>query len=79
MNQDSTSSPSSLAEGSSERDVLLVRGKIPDIARIEVHANRVLGVHLVPGLEVDATERSDGISRLSPPGQADSPRNGAPE
>lgn len=33
----------------------------PDIARIEVHANRVLGAHLVPGLEVDAQERSDGV------------------
>ncbi len=33
----------------------------PDIARIEVHANRVLGVHLVPGLEVDAKEHPDGI------------------
>ena len=33
----------------------------PDIARIEVHANRILGVHLVPGLEVDAHERRDGI------------------
>ncbi len=33
----------------------------PDIARIEVHANRVLGAHLVPGLEVDAQERPDGV------------------
>jgi uncharacterized protein len=33
----------------------------PDIARIEIHANRILGVHLVPGLEVDAKERKDGI------------------
>jgi len=33
----------------------------PTVARIEVHANRILGVHLVPGLEVDAKERSDGI------------------
>jgi len=32
-----------------------------DIARIEVHANRVLGAHLVPGLEVDARERPDGV------------------
>jgi Fe-S cluster assembly scaffold protein SufB len=32
-----------------------------DVARIEVHANRILGVHLVPGLEVDAQERKDGI------------------
>lgn len=33
----------------------------PSIARIEVHANRVLGVHLVPGLLVDATETKEGI------------------
>lgn len=33
----------------------------PEIARIEVHANRVLGTHLVPGLEVDAHERPDGV------------------
>jgi hypothetical protein len=33
----------------------------PNVARIEVHSNRVLGVHLVPGLEVDAHERKDGI------------------
>ncbi len=32
-----------------------------DGARIEVHANRILGVHLVPGLEVEAQERKDGI------------------
>jgi hypothetical protein len=25
----------------------------PTLARIEVHANRILGVHLVPGLEVE--------------------------
>ena len=31
------------------------------IARIEVHANQVLGVHLLPGLEVDAKETKDGI------------------
>jgi Fe-S cluster assembly scaffold protein SufB len=33
----------------------------PTIARVEVHSNRVLGVHLVPGLEVDAVERENGI------------------
>lgn len=33
-----------------------------DIARIEIHANRVLGVHLVPGLEVEAESRPDGIA-----------------
>ena len=32
-----------------------------DVARIEIHHNRVLGMHLVPGLEVDATQRKDGI------------------
>jgi len=32
-----------------------------DVARIEVHANQILGVHLVPGLEVEAQERKDGI------------------
>ncbi len=37
-----------------------LRGQV-DVARIEVHHNRVLGVHLVPGLEVDATERENGI------------------
>jgi len=31
------------------------------IARIEVHKNEVLGVHLVPGLEVDAEETEDGL------------------
>ncbi|MCF8080607.1 MAG: SufD family Fe-S cluster assembly protein [Desulfobacterales bacterium] len=33
----------------------------PDIAHIEIHANQVLGVHLVPGLEVDTKERKEGI------------------
>ena len=32
-----------------------------DVARIEIHGNRVLGVHRVSGLEVDAKERKDGI------------------
>ncbi len=32
-----------------------------DVARIEVHENRVVGVHLVEGLHVDATEKDDGI------------------
>lgn len=32
-----------------------------NIARVEVHSNRILGVHLVPGLEVDAQERDEGI------------------
>ncbi len=33
----------------------------PDVARIEIHANQVLGVHLVHGLEVDARQLDDGI------------------
>jgi uncharacterized protein len=33
-----------------------------DVARIEIHANRVLGVHLVPGLEVEAEPRDDGVA-----------------
>ncbi|MBI3948765.1 MAG: SufD family Fe-S cluster assembly protein [Armatimonadetes bacterium] len=33
----------------------------PSIARVEVHHNRVLGLHLVPGLLVDASESHDGI------------------
>ncbi len=32
------------------------------IARIEIHHNRVLGLHLLPGLEVEAKEQRDGIS-----------------
>lgn len=34
----------------------------PSVARIEVHRNRVLGVHLVPGLEVEADETDTGIT-----------------
>jgi hypothetical protein len=33
----------------------------PGAAHIEIHANRILGIHLVPGLEVDAEALSDGI------------------
>ncbi|MFW5870898.1 MAG: SufB/SufD family protein [Verrucomicrobiota bacterium] len=33
----------------------------PQIAHIEVHHNRILGRHLVPGLKVDADETDDGI------------------
>jgi Fe-S cluster assembly scaffold protein SufB len=33
----------------------------PGVAHIEVHANEVIGVHLVPGFEVEAEELSDGI------------------
>lgn len=32
-----------------------------DVARIEVHENKVVGVKLVPGLEVEADETKDGI------------------
>ncbi len=33
----------------------------PDIAHVEIHGNRVLGLHLVPGLDVQAEELEDGI------------------
>jgi Fe-S cluster assembly scaffold protein SufB len=33
----------------------------PSVAHIEIHGNQVLGVHLVPGLEVDARENREGI------------------
>ena len=33
----------------------------PDIAHIEIHGNRVLGLHLVKGLHVEADEKDDGI------------------
>lgn len=33
-----------------------------DIAHVEIHGNKVLGLHLVPGLEVEADENDDGIS-----------------
>jgi Fe-S cluster assembly scaffold protein SufB len=33
-----------------------------DTAHIEVHGNQVLGMHLVPGLEVKAEEREDGLT-----------------
>ncbi len=32
-----------------------------DVARIQVHQNQVVGVHLVPGLKVEADETKDGI------------------
>mgnify|MGYP006305785057 CR=1 FL=1 len=32
-----------------------------DVARLEVHGNRVVGSHLVPGLTVEADETDDGI------------------
>lgn len=33
----------------------------PDVAHVEIHGNRVLGTHLVPGLSVEAEELDDGI------------------
>ena len=33
----------------------------PDIAHIEIHGNRVLGLHLIEGLHVEANETKDGI------------------
>jgi hypothetical protein len=33
----------------------------PNSAHIEIHGNQVLGLHLVPGLQVDAHEHKDGI------------------
>ena len=32
-----------------------------DVAHVEIHGNQVLGVHLVPGLEVTARESAEGI------------------
>jgi Fe-S cluster assembly scaffold protein SufB len=33
----------------------------PDVARLTINENRVLGAHLVPGLEVDTEEHPDGV------------------
>ncbi|MGB5984097.1 MAG: SufD family Fe-S cluster assembly protein [Desulfobacterales bacterium] len=33
----------------------------PQVAHIEIHGNQILGLHLVPGLEMDAQENDDGI------------------
>lgn len=33
----------------------------PDVAHVEIHGNRVLGLHLVDGLEIEADERDDGV------------------
>ncbi len=33
-----------------------------DVARVVVHGNQVVGTHLVPGLNVEAEERSDGVA-----------------
>ncbi|MBD3367330.1 MAG: SufBD protein [Candidatus Eisenbacteria bacterium] len=32
-----------------------------DVAHVEVHGNEVLGLHLVPGLEVEAEEQDEGL------------------
>lgn len=32
-----------------------------DVARIQVHENKVVGLHLVPGLQVEADETKDGV------------------
>ncbi len=32
-----------------------------DVAKLTIHGNRVVGSHLVPGLQVDTEEREDGI------------------
>ena len=32
-----------------------------DTARLQVHGNKVVGAHLVPGLSVDVEEQDDGI------------------
>jgi Fe-S cluster assembly scaffold protein SufB len=33
----------------------------PDVAHVEIHQNKVLGIHLVDGLHIDAKEVEDGI------------------
>jgi len=33
-----------------------------DVARLTIHENKVIGAHLVPGLEVDTDERTDGVA-----------------
>lgn len=33
----------------------------PKVAHVEIHGNNVLGLHLVPGLHIDANELADGI------------------
>jgi Fe-S cluster assembly scaffold protein SufB len=32
-----------------------------DVARLQIHANKVLDAHLIPGFEVDAREMDDGV------------------
>ncbi|HOK00284.1 MAG TPA: SufD family Fe-S cluster assembly protein [Termitinemataceae bacterium] len=34
----------------------------PDVAHVEIHGNEVLGVHLVPGLEVSSRSLPDGVA-----------------
>jgi hypothetical protein len=34
---------------------------VDNVAKIQVHQNKVVGLHLVPGLRVEADELSDGI------------------
>jgi len=36
----------------------------PDVAHMEINHNRVLGMHAVPGLNIDVEELSDGISAV---------------
>ncbi len=36
----------------------------PGVAHVEIHGNKVLGLHLVPGLEIEAEELVDGISAV---------------
>jgi len=36
----------------------------PQVAHVEIHGNNVLGLHLVPGLHVDANELADGIEAV---------------
>jgi hypothetical protein len=36
----------------------------PGVAHVEIHGNKVLGLHLVPGLEIEAEELADGISAV---------------
>lgn len=50
----------------------------PDVAHIEIHGNTVLGLHLVPGLVVEAEEREDGVDarvRIEPGARIERPIN----
>ena len=47
-----------------------------NVARLEVHGNQVVGAHRVPGLEVETSERDDGIEahlRLLPGARLEQP------